>query len=391
MNKTKMKISILSMSLLTMSFLVITNAFGAMTKSFPDVPVAKIQMIGTVPSLGTLIATVVVGTLAVKYSKKLLSLIGLGIATLGGLLPLLVHSSIDVLIGCAFILGFGLGFVNTLIPMLISIFFEGEERNAMMGKNTAMNSLGSILMMLGGGLLGAKNWVNSYWVFLLGIFVFLLVLFALPNDKVDRSEKNASGNIFGILKHLNGYVWLIGLVTLLMGILYTIYPTNLSIIIGQKELGSTSITGIINAVGTAGGFIAGFSLKYLNKVFKDKIIAGGYITLGVTFLLGRIANNLILIGIGGVLSGFAMSMIMSTIPFYMSVLSHKYELAVSMMLFQFMNSIGGFISPVLLNLLHIKVGESSFTFGCVSCFVIGIICILTNLGKKVLSNSVKEG
>ena len=55
MNKTKMKISILSMSLLTMSFLVITNAFGAMTKSFPYVPVAKIQMIGTVPSLGTLI------------------------------------------------------------------------------------------------------------------------------------------------------------------------------------------------------------------------------------------------------------------------------------------------------------------------------------------------
>ena len=70
MNKTKMKISILSMSLLTMSFLVITNAFGAMTKSFPDVPVAKIQMIGTVPSLGTLIATVVVGALAVKYSKN---------------------------------------------------------------------------------------------------------------------------------------------------------------------------------------------------------------------------------------------------------------------------------------------------------------------------------
>ena len=204
MNKTKMKISILSMSLLTMSFLVITNAFGAMTKSFPNVPVAKIQMIGTVPSLGTLIATVVVGALAVKYSKKLLSLIGLGIATLGGILPLLVHSSIDVLIGCAFILGFGLGFVNTLIPMLISIFFEGEERNAMMGKNTAMNSLGSILMMLGGGLLGAKNWVNSYWVFLLGIFVFLLVLFALPNDRVDSKEQNASSNIFGILKHLNG-------------------------------------------------------------------------------------------------------------------------------------------------------------------------------------------
>lgn len=391
MNKPKLKISILSMSLLTMSFLVITNAFGAMTKSFPNVPVAKIQMIGTVPSLGTLIATLVVGILGVKYSKKSLSLIGLAITTVGGLLPLLIHGSVDVLIGCAFILGFGLGFVNTLIPMLISIFFEGEERNEMMGKNTAMNSLGSILMMFGGGLLGAKNWVNSYWVFLLGIFVFLLVLFVLPTDKVDYNEKSADSNVFGILRNLNGYVWLIGLITLLMGILYTIYPTNLSIVIDQKQLGSTSITGIVNAVGTAGGFIAGFSLKYLNKVFRDKIIASGFITLGITFLLGAIAHNLVLICIGGILSGFAMSMIMSTIPFYMSVVSHKYELAVSMMVFQFMNSIGGFISPVLLNLIHIKAGEASFTFGCVCCFAIGLICILANLGKRVMSNSVKEG
>ncbi|QYN56047.1 MFS transporter [Lactobacillus panisapium] len=391
MNKPKLKISILSMSLLTMSFLVITNAFGAMTKSFPNVPVAKIQMIGTVPSLGTLIATIVVGILGVKYSKKSLSLIGLLITTVGGLLPLVIHGSVDVLIGCAFILGFGLGFVNTLIPMLISIFFEGEERNEMMGKNTAMNSLGSILMMFGGGLLGAKSWVNSYWVFLLGIFVFLLVLFVLPTDKVDYNEKSVNSNVFGILGNLNGYIWLIGLITLLMGILYTIYPTNLSIVIDQKQLGSTSITGIVNAVGTAGGFIAGFSLKYLNKIFKDKIIASGFITLGITFLLGRTANSLVLICIGGILSGFAMSMIMSTIPFYMSVVSHKYELAVSMMVFQFMNSIGGFISPVLLNLLHIKAGEGSFTFGCICCFVIGLICILANLGKRIMSNSVKEG
>lgn len=67
-----------------------------------------------------------------------------------------------------------------------------------------------------------------------------------------------------------------------------------------------------------------FLEKCLNKIFKDKIIDGGYITLGVTFLLGKIANNLILIGI-------------------VAVLSHKYEFH------------RGVYNPVLLNLLHIKV------------------------------------
>ena len=64
-----------------------------------------------------------------------------------------------------------------------------------------------------------------------------------------------------------------------------------------------------------------FPGKVSEQNIKNKINVGGYITLGVTFLLGRIANNLILIGIG-------------------SLLSHEYELAVSMMFFQFMNSMG---------------------------------------------------
>lgn len=67
-----------------------------------------------------------------------------------------------------------------------------------------------------------------------------------------------------------------------------------------------------------------FPGKVSEQNIKDKINVGGYITLGVTFLLGRIANNLILIGI-------------------VAVLSHKYE---------FHRVV---YNPVLLNLLHIKV------------------------------------
>ncbi|MGB4792975.1 MAG: MFS transporter, partial [Lactococcus chungangensis] len=66
MKKTKLKVGILSMTLLNMSALVITSAFGAIMASFPEEPISKIQMIGTIPGLGSMLITLVVGVLAMR-------------------------------------------------------------------------------------------------------------------------------------------------------------------------------------------------------------------------------------------------------------------------------------------------------------------------------------
>lgn len=168
-----------------------------------------------------------------------------------------------------------------------------------------------------------------------------------------------------------------------MGIIYTIYPTNLSIVIGQKGLGGSGATGLVNAIGTAGGFIAGFGLKYLNKVFKDRIISAGFFLLALTFLLVRLANNIVLAGLGGIASGFAMAMIMSTIPYYISLVSKDDELSVGMMIFQFMNSVGGFISPLILKMFNVKAGEISFVIGCIAATSMAIICLIFNTNKNL--------
>ncbi|MDC4187171.1 MFS transporter, partial [Loigolactobacillus coryniformis] len=70
-----------------MSALVITNAFSAIIAAFPNESVAKIQMLGTIPSLGTLLTTILVGILAVHIPKKILALTGVVLVGVGGLLP----------------------------------------------------------------------------------------------------------------------------------------------------------------------------------------------------------------------------------------------------------------------------------------------------------------
>lgn len=386
----KTRVGVLSMCILAMSALVITNAFSAIIAAFPNESVAKIQMLGTIPSLGTLLTTILVGILAVHIPKKILALTGVVLVGVGGLLPLLFHTNLNLLLVCALILGIGLGFTVPVTTMLISILFDQDERADVMGQNTAINSLGSVIMMLGGGLLGGRYWQNTYFIFLITIVIFLLVLFLIPMDKVAHI-KSDQGQVektsaWTLLRHLSKYAFIVSFIGLFMSMIYTIYPTNLSIIVAAKHLGGTSITGIVNAIGTIGGFVAGFSLKYFNKLFKDKILVAGFITLGITFLLIRLANNLTVVIIGALLSGFAMAMVMATIPFYVSVVSAPVEIAISMSLCQFLNSLGGTFTPIILSALHIPTGNAAFTAGVIASAIMAAVCLLFNIGKRVMTN-----
>src|SRR5699024_6706662 len=162
--------------------------------------------------------------------------------------PIFWHSQISVLLICAFIVGIGVGFVSTLTPMLISIFFKGEARASMMGFNTAFNSLGAVLMMSAAGILGSGMWFHSYYVFLLAVLVFFIVLFFLPLDQVEHvdSEKHQSKvSTMSILKQLNKYVFAIAVFVFLTIFLYTAFSNNLSVAIAQKQVGGTSLAGIL--------------------------------------------------------------------------------------------------------------------------------------------------
>lgn len=389
MNKTRLKIGVLCLSFLGMSSLVITNAYSAIILDFPNESVAKIQMIGTVPRLGSMITTLLVGILAMKCPKKVLALLGVLLTGIGGLVPVFFHSSINLLLVFAFVLGIGLGFTNTLSPMLLSEYFEGEERAGLMGIGTAITSLGSVVMMLGGSFLGANEWQNTYYIFLITILIFFLITVNLPMDKVKSKDSTKAvdkeTNPINVLKSMSKLIYVLAILSFLMTFIYIVYPSNLSILTYSKGIGGTSTTGVINAVGTVGGFFVGFALKYINRVTKDKTLALGFLAMGLTFLVSRFSSTIFGMSIGAILSGFAMAMVMASIPFYISLKARPFEIAVAMSVFQFLSSLGGIFTPMVLGWLQIEPGEQAFLFGGIVCISISIITLITRIGKRSLS------
>lgn len=393
MSTAKTKIGVVSMATLAMSGSVAGSAIAAISADFPKTPISTIQLLSTLPGLGALIITLIAGQMAMRISKKNLVLLGVALVTIGGLIPAFWNSSMIGLLACSVILGMGVGFISTTNPMLLSQYFDGEERSSMMGINTGMTSLGSMILMGVGGVLGGQNWRNLYWVFAVGILVFLLVLFCLPKDEPEKEMVTSDGkkekvSTIAVLKDLKAPVYIIIFIAFLLGIAYTAYAANLSIVVAERGVGGTAMTGIINAVGTFGGIFAGFGLKYIRKVTKPNTLAFGFVFLLITLLLTYFFANPFVLMIAAVFAAMAMVMVMATCPFLLSMVSKPVQIPVVMSVYAFVNALSSAIAPKLIGWLQVPAGVPSFIFAGVVSIIVAIVLMITRFGEKVESGSL---
>jgi MFS family permease len=392
MSKAILKIGVLSMSMLSMSALVITSAFGAMFHYFKDIAPSTIQMLASLPSLGSLITTLLVGWLASRISKKTLALIGIVLIGCGGLIPTIYFSNIFILLFCSLLLGLGVGFITTVSPMLLTHHFtNNEDRAAIMGMNTAISALGVMLLMIMGGYLGRVEWSHTYYVYASAIIIFISVLIFVPKDVILRAETSheSSNQKFSVLS-LNKKVYVIAFLTFLTSFLYTIFMSNISILLLNKNIGGTDITGLINAVGTLGGLAAGFTIKQIRKYISTKTMGIGFLFLVLSFGLVLYSNSMALLLIGSICSGVAMCLIMCTAPYEISlIVSHK-EIAPAMSLFIFFSSFGGVLSPMVMKVMGISVGEKSFYVGFILTLFTFLSLMLSRFEFKLHPKSITE-
>jgi len=391
MSKLRIRISILSIALLSMCGIVITPIFSAIIQAFPKVPATTIQLIGSLPSLGQLIISLVVGRLAMSIPKKHLALVGILAVIIGGVVPILWHSQIIILLVCAFIVGIGVGFVSTLTPMLISIFFKGESRASMMGFNTAFNSLGAMLMMSAAGIFGAHLWYHAYYVFLLAVAVFVVVLLCLPLDRIETAttaqQTKTKVSTLDTLKSLNKYVFAITGLVFLTIFFYTAFSNNLSIAIAQKQVGSTSLAGVLSAFGTLGGMLTGFLMVYIRKIAHKYLWETSALALASSYLLIYFSHAVPVLFVGAFLSGIGMCIAMATAPFEISILTTEQQNSLGMSLFIFCNALGGIVSPIILGWFHVAAGEMTFLVIGIATVIIAVVTLVGRFSQRVLKQS----
>lgn len=379
-NNKSLKATILSLSLLTiMGGAAVSPALGGIAEYFSDVNSIYIKMILTVPALFIIITSLLFHKISKYRTTKEIALTGLALYIIGGSIAGLSNSIFTLLLFRA-VLGVGIGLLMPLSTGLISYYFKPDEQSTLLGYSAAMNNLGGIVAMILSGYLVSINWRYSFFVYFIGLVSAILVLFLLPNTKIEKEEDNYS------IKDVSGSIFYFASIFLIMLAFY-VFPTSFSLISSEENLIKPEFIGSLMALQTLAAFIIGLNYGRIDMLFREKTSYLGGVSLIAGYLLLATQNHIFIISLSIIFIGIGLGLL---VPYLNKNLlaSTKPENATTVMaLMSASLYLGQFISPLLSQFLNNLINPDWIKFPYYYAMVISIILLgifyLRNIKRKI--------
>lgn len=351
-NIVGLKTAILTMSLVQMATNGIAGVLAEIASTFSDVSIATIQMLMTFPGIFIMFTSVLFIGVSKRVNKKSLAVGGLICCVLAGILPVLYHSSLLYLFICEAMLGSGIGIIIPVATGTIAEQFIGNEKENMMGYQTAAANVGSMLMSFFAGIFAVSGWNWAFLVYLIAVPGLLCTLIFYPKNKTSKRKKNQPDN-FVLDSNMMKYAVFAGIGM----ILFYIGPTNLSLLFSERQMGNSVTAGIGMTLILLGGTFSGVLFGRISSRIGRQTITVGFFMLSLGYLLIFLGHSIPVIYFGSFLSGSSISMIM---PQCMMRASSTPKSAVMAMSIVFaVANLGGFITPLLMSMIDQVCGNES--------------------------------
>lgn len=387
---SKTRIGVLTVATMGMASLAITPSYAAIAKFF-TLNNTSVQMLTSLPNLFMMLAGLLVGKLtASRLNLKTLTLSAIFLIVIGGFLPLLFHASFIFLLLCSCLVGLGQGMCTNLSQVLISQMLPESERQSTMGLSTTFTNIGGIIFIMGGGQLAASSsWVSNYWIYIFSFLVLIVVIALVPMHPQSVNGGESAGDT-GKIK-LNKYVFYCAIWAFFTMLLNNVLNNNISLFVVKENLGATSQAALTSTISLIGGMLCGFIVGALGKRFKYSSIALSFILYGLSYLLVGFGHSLILAFIGSFVVGAAMSIAMGQFPYLISIAVGKTSVSMALGVYVAIYSVGGVVSPFIVNPLTNLVqnmGLNVFSVSGIIALVLGIICLLVKFQKNLVDNAI---
>ncbi len=387
-------ISIMLASLMQMVQFALTPGIAKINAEvFPEYPLSVIQTAMTLPSLLSMVFSLVSAFLIGKrwISKKMSVIIGLGLITGTSLVAVLLHEEFWHLCLFSVLIGTGMGFYISTSASIMFDNFNEDERRMSVGYQTSFINLGGIIMSVLGGILANLVWYGGYLVLLLGVPIIIACFIGIPNDRKeaptaapapqapDSAAKGQKREKAGMPLDVLYY----GAIAFTFLLIYTVCGTNISNHLKEANLGNTATAGVATAIQMAGGVTMGLFFSKLSARLKDYALALAYFIVFAGYTVINLGQQYLAVNFIGVfIVGTAISVI---IPQTLFSISNRVNPANSAAATAIVNTIspglGSFISPMVFTPLTTALaGESTrfrFEFVGIVALVIGIVLVFT--------------
>lgn len=343
MNQKHIKITILAMSSLIMLPALVAVTLADIAQQFTQISVSGVQFVLTLIMLASLTAVLLSGKLVQYFTKKQMILAALVLIAVGGMIGLLFHTKIAYLYCAGIVIGLGHGTIMTNSSSLVADYFQGDERSALMGQQSAMiGCAGTLLLLLAGGI-ASLAWYATYCIFLLAVPIFFIVKMYLPKGEIVRKNKHEP------IKILNRrLVYYCVLIFCFATCQYT-FATNVAMLITHSGFGNASSSGLATACFSGAGILSGLFLGRIIRVLKHFTIPLGVFSVVCGLYICFLSLSLPMVVLGGLLVGSGVGLILPTGNVFVSESVPPAGTTMAIAAFTASNSTGLFLSPIIIN------------------------------------------
>lgn len=334
-------ITILAPSFALMSISALSPALDSISEAFPLLSSSAIQLLCTIPSLVGFPLILLSGQLASVFTKKQILVVSLAFMLVGGLMPVLLHTSYTALVIASCLYGIGFGGLSPMTTALINEHCPPNRQAGMMGLQSATIGLGGVCFSYLGGLLANICWWYSYFAFFLFVPVLFLTM-RLPKGCIVHTEKKNGKPLWPRLLYYLSHA-------LLLNCFIGVFLTNISILISENGLGSADTAGTVTAFYSVASILGGVAAAFL--ITRLRSYALSFITLTCAFgaiILWK-GTNMPLVLLGTFLLGtmYAMRMPAGYTSSVNAVPPESATMAIS--LYCCFAQLGNFLSPLVIH------------------------------------------
>ena len=245
-----------------MGVTLILPVMPAMARAF-GLSIAEAGMVVVCFTLAEATMTPVAGVLSDRFGRMAVLLPALLVFAGGGILCLFAESWRDVLI-CRVIQGIGAGPLGVLYTILAADMVDEKHLPRIMGRLTAVSSLGTIVYPVIGGLLGEWSWRAPFFVFTLALptaVLSLMVTLEKPQEAMDwRRYWKQTGNILRERRAIGFFVLVFLCYCAIYGPINTCFPMMAE----AKYHASSSRIGLVFSFVAIGSYLAAAGLPRLH-------------------------------------------------------------------------------------------------------------------------------
>ena len=381
-NKEPLIVTMLLVSMFQMGMVALAPVVASITTAFPGTSQTVAQLAMTFLCLVLVIFALFSGAIARRFGRRFMCAAGMLLTALAGIFGALFTVGLWAAYLWSAFLGAGTGlFVPAVSSMMID-YLDGDERSRVAGIQTAFVNLGGMLLSFFSGVLAAQRWCNAYLVFLAAAPVFVLSLKCIPAE--ERRPAAEGGQPRG---KIPAAVWLAALQTFLFAVLYFAFSTNISLLIVERGLGGTSLSGTATSMFMLGGCLFGFIFTPVMRTCKRATPSVAFLLVAASYLLVYFTGSVPALMVAAFVGGGSLSLIF---PYFLIAIAGPVDPSVSVISSSLILSVGpnfgSFVSPMILtnlsNALFGPMVAARFLLAAVAAIMLAVVLLLLQLRKK---------